>query len=79
MFNARLQQHFIIQSYRQLQIVGLLCNECLQAHFWPAMEFLGGLAVIALLYVFIVCYNWFSFFLKAGVLCAFFVIMSIEQ
>ncbi len=36
--------------YRQIQVFSILANECLQAHCWPAVEFIGSGISIGLCY-----------------------------
>lgn len=46
-------QRKLEMTYRRLQIFIIVCNECFQAYFWPTLNFVGGFAIIGLLYTFI--------------------------
>ncbi len=35
--------------YRQIQIFAILSNQCFQTHIWPAIQFIGGTLLIAML------------------------------
>lgn len=41
-------------SYRHLQIIATLCNECLQNQIWPTIQFVGSILIICLLYILLV-------------------------
>lgn len=54
--------------YRQLQWIGILCNQCFQIYVWPTVELIGGSALITLLYVLLVYYRQLPFSVVAGII-----------
>lgn len=35
-------------SYRQIQLFAMISNQCFQTNIWPAIQFVGGMLVIAM-------------------------------
>ncbi len=59
------RQRFFLQ-YRQSYLLVNLANYCFQSHFWPTIEFMGGVSLITILYVLLMFHSLLPFF---GVLC----------
>ncbi len=58
------QQYGIM--HRRVQVFVILCNQCLQYYFWPALNFSGALSIIGLLYALIISQRSLP---AAGVAC----------
>lgn len=56
----------VFQQYRQTQLLVNLANYCFQSHFWPTIEFIGGVVLITLSYVFLLFHSLFSLW---GIFC----------
>jgi len=55
-------------QYRQLQIFGILSNDCFQTYTWTTIQFNGAICVIGTLYCFIVLNNQLPFHVNAFLL-----------
>lgn len=64
----------IYQKYRENQLTVNLSNYCFQSLLWPAAEFIGGVLLINLLYVFIICHSVFSL---PGIFCLCLIIVIV--
>lgn len=56
----------VFQQYRQTQLLVNLANYCFQSHFWPTIEFIGGVVLITLSYVFLLFHSLFPLW---GIFC----------
>ncbi len=63
----------IERYYRQIQIVTILVNDCLQMYFWPVVELYGSLTAIVVAYSFVRYHNLFNVFYQMSIIVMLFI------
>ncbi len=58
--NSKQMYELLVLYYRELQLISIVLNKCLQIHFWPVAEFLWTSVLIGLAYTLIKYHIYFS-------------------
>lgn len=70
--NLKHRQNIAI-FYRIIQLFAIVSNQCFQTYMWPAIQFIGGMLIIAILYCLLVFKRSLPL---VGIICLMFLMVS---